>query len=349
MPPLNRPANTGLTTWVLMLLLAVCAGAVLAFAVHQDNMPPELAPAPTATSYRLTTEPTTDKREVRLQAVLAPSANLNVATTGLVTASDCRIGGSVKTGSAPLSIDGTHLLALATAQPLWRDLTRGDQGTDVRGWQQALRTAGHSVSVTGVIDTATLTATQRLYRTLAVPFDGTIHRASILWLPRQTVVIATCPARVGDSIATNTPWASQQPALQSLTVSPWPNDLLHGARTLTVDAVVVPVSADGAVVEPLALNRLGQTPTMARFTTDPASPIGGTIQLATPIESASLLPSSLFAIDGTVGCIASTDGATHQVTLLTSTLGRTLVSINTKPWPTDVLIEPPATARCAAP
>ncbi|GAA4094871.1 peptidoglycan-binding protein [Nonomuraea soli] len=71
--------------------------------------------------------------------------------------------GKLTEGELVMEVNGRPVVVLKGKEPMYRALTPGTSGKDVRQLQQALRRLGHAVPVTGVFDASTIAAVERWY------------------------------------------------------------------------------------------------------------------------------------------------------------------------------------------
>ncbi len=84
----------------------------------------------------------------------------SMSQAGTVTDVFVEPGNHIATGDPVLEIDGVVRVALQTEQPLWRNLSLGDHGPDVRAIQQSLVDSGLLEKVDGMVATETMIAAQ---------------------------------------------------------------------------------------------------------------------------------------------------------------------------------------------
>src|SRR5690606_16748578 len=99
-----------------------------------------------------------DRRQVAFTAEQSTGVALTTRDEGLVTRTTCAPGAVVASGSSPLTLDDRPVVALATSEPLWRDLGPGAKGSDVKALQTELARLGHAVKPDGVYGRTTSVA-----------------------------------------------------------------------------------------------------------------------------------------------------------------------------------------------
>jgi len=113
-------------------------------------------------------------------AVALPASALKTGN-GVVTTAPIS-GATVNEGQAALTVSGRPVLVLQGAQPAYRDLGPGAEGTDVRQLEEALARLGFDPGpVDGVYDGATASGVTALYRSEGwTPFSTTEEQAAAL-------------------------------------------------------------------------------------------------------------------------------------------------------------------------
>lgn len=84
----------------------------------------------------------------------------SMSQSGTVTAVFVEPGDHIVTGDPVIEIDGVVRVALQIERPLWRNLSLGDHGPDVRAIQQSLVDSGLLDKVDGTVGTETMIAAQ---------------------------------------------------------------------------------------------------------------------------------------------------------------------------------------------
>jgi hypothetical protein len=297
-----------------------------------------------------------DERLVQLSIRLGPERRVLAPGSGMVTALACEPGATIESGTSPLSLNGTPLVALATPVPLWRDLMAGASGVDVEALQRELERLGFDVGETGRYDAATRQAVTELgERTGAGATNGVLPLASVLRIPNRSSAIASCDIELGVTVDHGTPVASLEPEIETVAVSGQPSHLVPGDRRLLVDGVEVTVDGSGTLAEPSDLAALAETDAFTVFRrTDGEVPVHGTYQLVDPLIVAGVPPSAIMAGSGGLACVMADDGSVHHVRVVASMVGRSLVEwvaagdrMGEAGPPRRVRIDPGDDQRCA--
>lgn len=317
-PPRPHRHATGLALGaVSVLALGLAAGALLV----RVPPPDDVAGTVTDPLAPVVERGLDDARTVPVSLDVTAAQPLVTTRGGRVTASSCVPGARVRSGQTPFSVDGVPLLALATANPLWRDLTPGDRGADVDALQAALDVSPR----TGVVDAAMLAA----LRELAAPtvHDDRVDHTAVLWLPDDEATVDTCDAPVGALVGEGQTLATLPPRLVAARVPAPAADALPGDRTLVVDDVTLPLD-DGAVTDPDALAALAATPTYrAAVVEQTGIQLTAQWRLVDPVSTAVVPPSAV--VTGPAGaCVLDEHGVAHAVTVVGSQLGQTFVRVD---------------------
>lgn len=275
-----------------------------------------------------------DARSVSLTVSSVASARLFAPASGKVTDFACNTGMSVSSGDALLSLDGEPKLALATATPLWRDVTVGSRGDDVRAFQQELLRLGHAIEADGVAGRRTIDVATAAFADAGIMLSGSVVRvASLVWIPAATATIATCDVPVGADVQQGGTLATFTNASPVVSVTETPSDLVPGARVVRVGTTDFPVTATGEV-------RIGDVWELGATAVADSSEAGSRtvdaiLALAEPLAVSVVPPGSVYNVKGTSGCVSS-KGVAYRVSILGSQLGETIVSFASGNRPSHV-------------
>lgn len=331
--------------WLAALVaLAACAGAATAAALL-TGPPEDLKAAQEVSAAAVGHDSFDDVRTVQLSVAAAAPIHLFAPSSGRLTAFACEQGGIVRSGEAPLSIDGSPKLALATTAPLWRDLTVQSRGDDVRAVQDELTRLGFPVVSDGVFGQGTLIALKRLLRGIGAPVDGdTVPLASIIWIPEASTTIATCETSVGADVTSASSMATFASVSPRVNVVALPQNLVPGARVVQIGVATFPMQDNGEVkVSDLA--SLGIT-APSDTGNSAAKPIDAQLALADPVAVSIVPPNAVYRIEGAEGCV-SFGRAAYRVHLVGSQLGQSLVTFSGSPTPSRVDVPPRSDKPCA--
>jgi peptidoglycan hydrolase-like protein with peptidoglycan-binding domain len=329
------PATIGLAVVAL-----VAVGGAIATVALPGPTPASLT-VPAGERYvAVTTESYDGAVPAQATPVMTEPERLTLGDAGRITATQCRAGATVASGSSPLTVDDRPALALATSVPLWRDLAVGATGADVAALQTELARLGYAVTVDGVYGASTRGAVRDLQRALGVPrATGAIAAASVVWLPTPEVVVSTCAGRVGDQAAGEV--ATVAGGLSALRVAP-PSGGSWVARYADSAA---PVGLDGTIDDPAFLAAVAAGPDLAVALSDRGA---GTVKVslawATARDVAILPPSAVVVGPDSGTCVIAEDGP-RAVTVVASALGESVLTFD-GPIPTRVEADPASGSTC---
>lgn len=338
----RSPAN--LVGWLAVLVAAAAsAGAAIAGATLASP-PNDLREAANTSAIAVGHDHFDDVRDVQLSVTGAAPAHLFAPGPGKVTAFACAQGATVSSGGTPLSLDGSPKLALATATPLWRDLTPETRGEDVRALQDELNRLGFQLTSDGVMGHETLEAARAAFARIGVthPSGDGVSVASLMWIPAATVAVSSCDTSIGAEVEQGTALATFTSMFPKVTVIDLPTDLLPGERLVKAGDALFPTDPNGDVHVPdvAALGVL-----VASDSPDSKAPIPAQIALADPIAVSVVPPSAVYSVQGTDGCVSS-NGAPYRVHILGSQLGETLVEFINAHTPARVDTPPKQHTSC---
>lgn len=323
--------NLGLVLFAC--LLTFVAGLGVGLALFKVSPPESLAGAQLPTSLPVTKRQFDDARTLTLEVSPGTSSTLTSPLAGRVT-STAELGGQLASGQLIAEVNGQPIVALATSVPLWRDLPSDARGDDVASLQVELLRLGKEVEVTGVVDRATRRAAAE---TLGV-YDAdsrlwsTIPAANWLWIQSPQIAIEGVEVVVGQSVGPGTPLLSVPGEAPSVRLASVPPDALPGDRVIIVGDTVFPVNEVGQLTEPVMVQRLLDS---AQFEAAKKQADGNkAVTLRVPwtltkaVDVYAVPPQALFGTVGSDACVQS-DGSAVHVQIVTSELGRALVTSHT--------------------
>ena len=320
--PRARPGRPRLP----LLLLSALIGAALATSITlwaSTREAPSDARTVSAGRFTVIAEPYDGGRDASIAATLLPGRQLRAPGDGLVTSADCPKDGVLRSGQSVFEVGGRAVLSLHTPHPLYRDLSQGSTGRDVRELQATLARLGHAVEQTGTYDPPT----QAAVAALAAPTEpgpATLRASSVLWLPGDQVTISTCALTVGQLVHQGDAVASTSEQLDAVRLRADLPPLLGGERwefvteaaRLALGDDLVPVDRAGVLDAALAAREPGA----------PSAQINGRVVLTNP-QAALVMPAPYVHVgaDGRacVFLLGATTGTPVEV--LDSAVGRTVV------------------------
>lgn len=326
-----------LMTFVVTMGLA--CGSLLAW-MALPAPPADLAPASRPSTFRVVTSPFSDPRTLPLQASLAPSVELSAAVGGRVTHLACSAGFALRSGDVAMRIDDRPVVALASAVPFYRDITWGVSGADTDALRGALKGLGYSVAETGRYDGELRDAVAAFQRDHGIsPADGNFLLASVLWIPDAQSVPRECPLKIGQPYASGDVYATVSGALHSLrVVTSSDNDLVPGARRVTVLGVEATMNESGVIDDPSEVGAIQSAPSFAAtLAAIDSTPMTAQSSLVSPVPVVSLPPAALYDVSGSAACVEGEDGAV-AVEIIGTGMGATLVTFVGDTAPTEVVL-----------
>lgn len=333
-------AGRSASAWILLALTTLSVGAVIGVLAAPPPAPAALQVTAVAGSVPVVVEPFTDERSVEMIVEVGEPINIAIARGGTVTATNCAPGGSWSSGDVPLTVDDVPVVALATDHPLWRDLVWGEEGDDVAALQRELRRLGYQPSENGAYDAATRSAVSEFLEARGFDYTTTLSRDSYLWLPQTSVTIAECHVGLGAAVSPGTV-ARSRPNPIKISPKDVPIHLAPGGRELVVGDTALPLSQTLEMEDAQILSKLSATAEYANFLeSEGSAPFTAIARLTAPIEAAVLPPSSIIVESESEACVAH-DDQRYRLEILSSELGRTIVSFSDQA-PSEVDLSPRA-------
>jgi len=342
--------SSNATTIGLAIVVALAGRAVGGVWLTRPEVPRDLQKAQALTLVPVSQRTYDDGRTVTVTVTAQEGQKLTAPRGGRTSALTCTAGGTVTSGTSVLALDGAGLLSLATSVPPWRDLTVGDTGPDAAALNAELARLGHSVAKTDRITPATVRAYRAAARQASAeqPRNEVIQADQILWIPAPEVVVASCPVRLGDRVATSDPVLTLQ-STTSARIPSLPADAVAGGRVVTIDSDTIPVTDDGQITDATALTTLLASSAYATTSANAS----GTRQLSARwvlAEPATIMAVPPAAIAGTgtdAVCVVDEKNTVYPVRVVGSQLGQTFIlpKGETK-IPGQVLATPNASTRC---
>lgn len=323
-------------TAVLAGVTLLSTGGATGFLLRPATTPETLQSATEVTSAPVGREELVDERTVKISLQKSSAPPLVVGFGGRVTATSCKAGKALRSGQAVARINNTPLIALATSTPLYRNLTRGDKGDDVKALQRELIRLKHMVNGSGTFDRRTAAAVKKLQQAAGVDRpDGTIDAGKILWLPASSVVPDSCELVQGAYVSSGQTYAKAPARLTSIVVDSMPRSAVAGERVIELMGVTGPLNEDGTATNAQFLGKVAGTQEYRLVEASDKEPeLTAVITLKDPLQTLKVPPGALFGVNGDNGCIQSGAKA-YAVKIVGSRLGATLVA-TTDDAPTDV-------------
>ncbi|WP_456819492.1 peptidoglycan-binding domain-containing protein [Cellulomonas sp. URHB0016] len=290
-----------------------------------------------------------DARQVSVTAEQTTGTPLMLRDVGVVTRTSCSAGAQFVSGTSPVRVDDRPVLALATPEPLWRDLGPGVKGGDVAALQTELNRLGYPVNATGSYGSSTTSAVKDLQRRAGASAPtGALTLSSVLWLPAAQVTIDGCEVGVAQSVESGK-FATTVGGVTALSVAEDVSGFVAGDRVMRSNGAQTAVGADGRITDATFLAAFTASAEWQFAQSKDSSDSGGApvkleYALATPIDAVVVPPAALYDLSGDRGCLAGQDGPV-AVKVVTSALGKSLVVVDGRAS-SKVQIPPDDTTPC---
>lgn len=173
----------------------------------------------------------------------APGHQAVSATSGTLTAVLAKPGDTLATGDPVVVVDDRTIRALVAERPLWRDLTVGKTGPDVRAVQTLLAALGYlDAAPDGAYGAATRAAVRALDAAEGRRTDGaTFPRSAVTWIGAEPLAVAGVDVTPGHGLEGGTAVLHGAERAVAVTVSePAGSPPLEGAAELVVGTARVP-------------------------------------------------------------------------------------------------------------
>ena len=224
----------------------------------------------------------TTRREYPVTVLSSPVPDLRVLAPGggVVTDSQVAVGAAFGPGDRVLALDGAAYLAFTGATPLWRPVTAGTGGADVRELQQFLTDLHlYSGPLSGTADGPTMAAVRGFVVGHGLGDGSTLPVDRLVYTGPARSPVTKVGAVTGQRVSPGTDLFDVQSAVPGLRVAPvgqdWPAGP-HGTYTLTVGGVNVPFDPTRR-----AVGNPKDAVLVSRVLANAAS-IGGTVSEDTP-------------------------------------------------------------------
>ncbi len=313
-------------TAVLAAVTLLSMGGATGFLLRPVAAPQELRAATEVTSAPVGHEEFADEHTVKISLKRSSAPPLVVGFDGRVTAVSCKAGEALKSGQTVARINNTPLIGLATSAPLYRNLSQGHKGDDVKALQTELIRLGYGVKADGTFDGRTVMAVKELQKAAGVDRpDGTITSGQILWLPASAVVPDSCKLVLGAYVSSGQTYAEVPAQLISIIVNPMPANVVDGERAIQVMGVTGPLDKDGTATDAEFLGKVAGTREYRLLEAGDKEPeLTAVITLKDHLQTLRMPPGALFDVDRDSGCVQS-GAKTYPVKIVGSRLGVTLV------------------------
>jgi hypothetical protein len=313
---------------VLGVLVALAAGAVLGLWLAPGQVPQSARPAAEDGVIDVTSAVYEDVRRVGFRPQLDEESSIGAPRGGTVTSTFCTPGEQLESGQALLTIDARPIIALHTDYPLWRSLSTGDQGEDVAAVQAELRRLGYAAPDTGRWDGATGLVWQEFLKDRGIAKPETqLLLSDLVQLGAQAEPIQACPAAPRSAVGPGQPVVvtGGMPVSLSLAATD-PASLMNAPRVALLNDAAAALGEDGSISDPAFMYALAISDQFAIWRSMSTSdPLTLEVRLAEPVELYQVPPQSIYAVNGSQGCVLD-DGQPVAVQIISSSLGKTGVS-----------------------
>ncbi|WP_243710376.1 peptidoglycan-binding protein [Micromonospora sp. KC213] len=193
----RRRVRAALGGVAALVTLAVAGAATLGLGGRGGDEPPAARTGPAATA------PVTRQTLVKTVTLAGelgygPAVPLASTATGTVTWLP-QVGATVRRGGVLLRADELPVVLLYGFLPMYRPLTEGTEGSDVRQFERNLAALGyHGFTVDEEFTAATTAAVKRWQKDLELPDTGRVERDRVVYAPKA-VRIAQHLVRLGAS------------------------------------------------------------------------------------------------------------------------------------------------------
>ncbi|MBW3095266.1 hypothetical protein KIH75_07955 [Bifidobacterium sp. 64T4] len=319
----------------MCMVACLCAGAGLAIGLTHSGTPTSLEPSSSTGNLPLRTEHFDDERTITLQVSSLQAQSIPFGRTGQITQVSCPADGVIASGSREYDMDGTPLVTLYTETPLYRDLSFGDTGSDVKALQHELARLGYGATQTGVFDWNTWDSWRRLYAEYGGSIqDKTFDKTLVIWIPGENLASTGCAAKLGATISDDSSAAAFTTAegIQSIKAATLPTDRLTGERVITINGRDYPIGDDGTVTDQDAIKAMASWEgyTGNRKDGEQTTDVSVSYRLKQAVDVYSVPAESLVGLTQSDGCVVSGNGTIRRIHIVGSSLGRTLITLNGK-------------------
>lgn len=143
------------------------------------------------------------RQAVDVTAVAPASSQVKSATSGLVTEVKVAPNSPIMNGTPLFDVSGTTIRAYVEPSPLFRDLSIGSKGDDVRQLGSFLASLGFmpATSVSSTYGRALGVATSAFAKSIGATPNGAFGAANVAWVPADFTSVGVVKVRVGDMIS----------------------------------------------------------------------------------------------------------------------------------------------------
>lgn len=329
---------------VVTLAAGVVTGLGLAAALLIPTTPTSLEQGSALFALPVTMQDYADPQPARLVAHVAPPVDIVLQRPGTVTRSDCAEGRKLVSGSSSVAVDGLNILNLTSEVPLWRDLTVGDRGPDVRALEKEATRLGRSIDVDSVLSRKDMDELSALGRKADVAMGDKLDRSLILWLADAEVVVSSCGKQLGAGVSPGDVFAQGESEIV-LSAAALPPDRLAGPRALDLLEEPAPIDEDGVLVDDIDSAALRRSSAFqAASSNSPGASdleLSTTVSLLEPVKVAAVPATAVLVDESGETCVFSA-GNPHPVRVVGSEFGNSFITFTGDTPPAEIDVRPSA-------
>jgi peptidoglycan hydrolase-like protein with peptidoglycan-binding domain len=283
---------SGLGVFIALTLLAPVL-ALTALAIRAAAQSPlESASAPEPLMGTVETMDRFQQVAVAIKVEFTDALSPAIAASGTVTQVIVAPGQTVTSGTVLATVNDLPVIAYTGATPLWRDLSRGATGDDVRVAQTFLQAWGY---YNGAIDGNLKYATEQAIKAFNKANGGgtnnpVLSLSSLAWIGPSDVTVAALSIGAGDSASPGAALFTTTASLAAIAVTETPNIVRDAPVVLQVGPVTTPYEVgSGRVTDPEVVAAIAAFLGQATDGT-------GNVSLVTP-RTVGTVPSSAIVVD----------------------------------------------------
>ena len=260
-------------------VLAVAGGALLVaisvwvttMFVSSPRQAEANAAAPAASLVSVPVESRVVGNEIVTRGMVVAEQRVNVisevtpagAKTAIVSGHVPKVGDVLKPGAVAVEVSGRPVLVLKGQIPLYRDLSVGDRGADVKQLQTGLRTAGASIGkdASGVFGEGTLAAVTKLYSDAGYRAPGGVTAEEFVFLPTLPALVASVEGGLGSPASKASVWLTSGDLVIQAAIPDGKRDLVRPGTKVEVTSEVLGLTITCQVAESAPVN--GSPPSTA--------------------------------------------------------------------------------------
>lgn len=277
----------------------------------------------------VTPQPYIDSRGVPVTVTTSPSWEAKSGTSGVIRASTCVPGETLKSGQAPFEVGNNKVVLLYLEQPPWRDLEKGAKGGDVTDLQKELKRLGYlAAEPNGIYGDGTANAVASMWKASGQAAKlSTLPLSQVIWIPELELQVSDCAAKVGDQAeqsATLFTSGGGVTALEYVASEQW----LEGPRQAVLQDSSIELDDSKTITDPEFLKTFETSGAYQMSLTDPNRELTMETQLAQPLTVLGVPASALYEVAGKLACVLTPDGPA-SIQIVASQFGVTMVQSET--------------------